>query len=72
MNWREDKAFMQFLELEFGPTAVSEDPLLRSVAMRVGQEIVPRMYRAFYAGKMSTGGGDRKTLAELYRENGHG
>jgi hypothetical protein len=68
VNWREDKAFLQFLELEFGPTAVSENPILRAVAKRVGQELVLRLYRAFYAGKMSEGGGNRKTLAQLYRE----
>lgn len=68
MNWREDKAFMQFLEVEFGPVVVSEDPLLRSMAMRIGREVLPRLYRAFYAGKMSEGGGDLETFAKLYRD----
>lgn len=54
-DWRENKAFLQFLELEFGPAGKPID--------------VDRLYRAFYTGKMSEGGGDRETLARLYQES---
>lgn len=65
VNWRENKAFLQFLELEFGP-AMLKKTLVRDLGELPSGK---RLYRAFYAGKMSEGGGDRKTLAQLYQES---